>query len=538
MRFHTLIPEPVGDLVALLVRPALPAPAWTRWEWALAGGVALMALALGLSHLGAPSLWHDELVHVYVAKHIAAAGWPALPSGNLYPSSIAYNYLLALFVGIFGDAEFVVRLPSVLLGACNAVLVYVLCRDWLGRSTAIAAALLFVISPWQVAWMRQARLYEFQVTSYLLLLLTGWRYFSAAPGRALGFGVAAIGAYLVGVLTSFHSILYLGPVGVFAFILGLQEGRRDRRWAWALAACTALGLLTMLCFWLNPNPVDRAAVFQTGLGGELVDHTRADRFYYFHFLANNLSVGFFAVAVVGTLSLLLARDRRSLWVVFGFFVPVLVLTYLVGYRRFRFMFFAYPLYVMICAHGLIVLVTALRAYRRSVAHLLCAALIAVFLARLALSLLELTGDSLEAASGANTTLAIKHPQWRKAGAWVREHREDGDAVVSTTYLPAFHYAGPVDTWFPNRYTRWERQESGLEGLGSLAEFKEFLAAHPRGYFIAEASRFMLWSRHGDLVEVLRSEFEWVDTHMTKIDDASSDEDVGVWRWDFSEGGVP
>ncbi len=156
------------------------------------------------------------------------------------------------------------------------------------------------------------------------------------------------------------------------------------------------------------------------------------------------------------------------------------------------------------------------------------------LVRLSYSALELAGDCLETASGSNTTLAIKHPEWRRAGHWVRDNLQEGDAVLATTYLPALYYAGQVDNWFPNRYTRWERQESGLEGLDSLEALREFLKENPRGYFIAEASRFMFWNRHGDL----RKEYEWVDTHMTRIAEVSVDDDICVWRWDFTAGGVP
>lgn len=534
MRHFNNLNTIVQDVLRPLGGPALPAPPVARWEWGYLTAVVFVSLALGLANLGGPSLWHDELVHVHVAKHIAAFGWPALPSGNLYPSSTAYNYLLALFVGVLGDGAEVVRLPSVLLGGLNVVLVYVLCRLWLGRPAALAAAVLFATSPWQVAWARQARLYEFQVTSYLLLLYTAWRYFTGEPKTAWRFGLAAVGAYLLGILTSFHSILYLGPIGAFAFALAALEGKRDLRWAWAVAGCTILGVATILWFLLNPNPVDRAAVFDVGLGGELVDHTRADRFYYFRFFANNLSLGFFLVTVLGAFMVLLRRERRHLWVLLGFLVPVLILTYFVGYRRFRFMFFAYPFYVMISAYGLVVLWAALRAWRRSVVHTALAAITLVFLARLAFSTVELLGDSYETATGADITLAIKHPQWRMPATWVREHRKEEDAVIATTFLPVYHYAGRVDNWFPNRYTRWERQESGLEGLASLDELKAYLAAHPRGYFIAEASRFMLWNRHGDLVEVLRGDYEWVEKHMTRIEEACSD-DVWVWRWDFSDG---
>jgi 4-amino-4-deoxy-L-arabinose transferase-like glycosyltransferase len=527
----------IKELLRSIVAPAQSLDTTVaRWEWGAVAVLVVLSLALGLPNLAAPSLWHDELVHVYVAKNIAATGWPALPSGNFYPSSTAYNYLLALFVGILGDDAFSVRLPSVLLGGFNTALVYFLCRNWLGRNTALWAAFFFATSPWQVGWARQARLYEFQITSYLLMLSLAWRFFTCpAPKAAPRFGIGAMLAYVIGLLTSFHSILYLGPPGAFAIFALLRSRVLKSRWSAAIATCTVLGLLTIASFYFNPNPVDRAAVFETGIGGRLLDQLRTDRYYYFRFLGGNLSLGFFLLALLGSAVLLFRRDPKTFWVLLAFWVPVLILTYLVGYRRHRFMFFAYPVYIMIYAHGLVVLLALLREYRRSLLHGAVALLVVLFLARLAYSQVQLMGDSVEAAAGADTTLATHHPRWKGPARWVKAHRAD-ETILTTTYLPVRYYLGHVDNWFPNRYTKWEYQESGMEGLGSLEELKAFLQEHPRGYFLAESSRFDMWRYYGALVQDLGREVDWVEAHMAYIEEASS-EDVHVWRWDFEENGV-
>src|SRR5690606_33802158 len=148
----------------------------------------------------------------------------------------------------------------------------------------------------------------------------------------------------------------------------LRERTLRSRWGAAIAACTALGLATIAWFFLNPNPVDRAAVFETGIGGRLLDQLRVDRYYYFRFLSANLSFGFFLAACAGAGALLYRRDPRGFWVLLGFLVPVLILTYLVGYRRHRFMYFAYPVYIMIQAYGLTVMLGFLRHYRKSLLH--------------------------------------------------------------------------------------------------------------------------------------------------------------------------
>lgn len=528
------------NIIGLLRSIAAPAISLdtpvARWEWGAVALMVLLSLGLGLPNLAAPSLWHDELVHVFVAKSIAATGWPALPSGNFYPSSTAYNYLLALFVRILGDDAFSVRLPSVILGGLNTALVYFLCRAWLGRNAALWAAFFFATSPWQVGWARQARLYEFQITSYLLLLWCAWRYFIHPEARrAAWFGAGAIAAYVAGLLTSFHSILYLGPPGAFAIVGLFRERAVKSRYSAAIATCTLLGLLTIAFFYLNPNPVDRAAVFETGIGGRLLDQLRTDRYYYFRFLGGNLSLGFFLLALFGSAVLLLRRDPKTFWLLLAFWVPVLVLTYLVGYRRHRFMFFTYPSYIMIYAYGLVMLLGVVRMYRRSLIHGVVALLAVLFLVRLAFSQAQLLGDSVDAAGGADTTLATHHPLWKGPATWVKVHRVD-ETILTTTYLPVQYYLGHVDNWFPNRYTKWEYQESGLEGLGSLDELKVFLRENPRGYFLAESSRFVMWRHYGELAQDLGREVEWVEDNMEFIKEASS-EDVHVWRWNFEHNGA-
>ena len=528
--------QSIADLLRNIAAPSksVDTPV-ARWEWLAVAVLVFLSLSLGLPNLAGPSLWHDELVHVYVARNIADTGWPALPSGNFYPSSTAYNSLLAAFIKVLGDDAFSVRLPSVLLGGMNTALVYFLCRGWLGRSTALWAAFFFATSPWQVGWARQARLYEFQITSYLLMLGLAWRYFYSTDSKALfPLGSGAILAYVTGLLTSFHSILYLGAPGAFAILAVLRNRILKSRWSAAIVACSILGILTIASFYLNPNPVDRAAVFETGIGGRLLDQLRTDRYYYFRFLGGNLSLGFFLLALFGSAVLLYRRDPKTFWVLLAFWVPVLILTYLVGYRRHRFMFFAYPVYIMIYAHGLVVLLALLREYRRSRLHGVVAILLVLFLIRLGYSQVQLLGDSLEAAAGAHTTLATSHPQWKEPAEWVKANRTN-EAILTTTFLPVFYYLGHVDDWFPNRYTKWEYQESGMEGLGSLEELKGFLAEHPQGYFLAEYSRFAQWRHYGSLVQDLGREVDWVEAHMEYIEEASS-EDVHVWRWDFEENG--
>lgn len=503
-------------------------PPFRLWEAAVVLSAMLLSLAFGFPNLAGPCLWHDELVQVYVAKHIAAHGWPALPSGVFYPSSMAYNYLLAGVVALFGDGPVAVRSPSVVLGALNVLLTYLLVRRLAGREVAVVAALALAVSPWQVAWARQARFYPLQMTAYLLFLQGTWAAFEAkTPASAVKNAALALGAYTLGMFTSFHSALFLGTAGGYALAMGVLERRWRSRWTVAILLCGVTGVITLAALWFNPNPADRQAVFETGLGGTLIDAQRPGRFFYLQWLNNNLSTGFLLLALLGTAGLALRERRRGVFLVLAFWAPVLALTFLIGYRRERFMFFAFPLYCALFSYALVALVPWMARFRQSWRHGLAALAIFLFFCRLAVSEAHLVQDSLDTARGAPLTLAKKHPQWDKPSAYLRAHRTD-EAVLTTTYLNALYYVGHADNWFPNRYQWWEGQESGLKGLGSLDELEAFVREHPRGFFIAEYERFEKWKDHTQL-KVLAREFAWIREHMRRIDEACS-EDVALYAW--------
>lgn len=507
-----------------------PPTASARWERAGVTAAVLLSLALSSTRLDGPCLWHDELVHVFVAKHVAAHGWPALPSGAFYPSSLAYNLPLGLVSRLFGDGPVAMRFPSALLGALNVFLAWRLMRSLAGREAALVTAFALALSPWHVAWAREARMYQLQVTAYLVTLHAAWRAFESPNSTsALRPALWAVAGFVLGMLTSYHSLLFLGTVGGYAGLMLLNERRLRSRWTTALILCAALGCISLTLLLYNPNPADRGAVFQTGLGGTLVDPQRNDRLFYFHWLRNNLSTGFFALALAGT-ALLPWRERKAgLFAALAFWVPALVLTFLIGYRRERFLFFAFPFYVLLFSYALTAAVAWLKHGRQSWRHALAAALLLLFLARLSVTEFRLLQDTARAARGDALTLAKLHPEWRKPGNYVRQHRTT-ETLLTTTCLGAMYYAGDPTDWFPCQFQWWEGPESGKQGLKTLEELKAFVAQHPRGYYIAEYERFEKWAWAKDLPELGRAA-DWIHANMTRIDEACS-ADVFLYRWGF------
>ncbi|HEO70637.1 MAG TPA: hypothetical protein ENN80_05190, partial [Candidatus Hydrogenedentes bacterium] len=310
-------------------------PAVTAWEVVLVTLAVLSAVALGAANLGAPSLWHDELVHVFVARSIVETGRAALPSGHLHGSAPLFSSIVAGVVALWGDGEAAVRAPSVVFGALCVALTYVVVRPLLGRAPALAAVWLLAWSPWSVAWSREARFYAMQQMLYLAMLWAVWRMFAAeGVKRVAGFGLASLAAFVAGVFAALHSVLFLAAVGLYASALLVADRARWRRW---LAVCVVVGVLgvgTIAAYRLWLPQGDSLAIFkEAGIGAGLNDPLRAERLYYLRWLWQNLGAGYLALALVGLGWMVWREGRRGLFVALSFWGPVLVLTFLVGYRR-------------------------------------------------------------------------------------------------------------------------------------------------------------------------------------------------------------
>lgn len=503
-----------------------------RWERPFLGVVVLLSLALGFANLAKPALWHDELVHVYVAKAIGETGLPLLMSGRVFTNGALYNYLLAAVIMLFGDGEFAVRAPSVIFFAVNVFLVYRILREWIGWRAAMPAALLFALSPWSVAWARQARFYMLHQTVYLLTMYSIWRAGEADSRKdAVRWGLGACAGYGIGLLAGPQTIFFLAPAGAYAGLRWLQARSVSSRWLFIIAVCGVLGAGTLLGYYAMLPKAEHDAIFKEAQllaapRDPMADPDQSDSLYYFRFFTNNLSAGYFMLACIGLVLLPFKEGRRGLFVALCFLAPILVLNYLIGYRRHRFLFFAYPFYVAACAYAMVWLARFVKSSRRSMWRMAVSAAIVVFGVRLALSTFRLIEDTVAVAGGDDTTLANHHPQWRKPCEWVRDHR-NGAAVLCTTYLTAHYYIGHVDNWYPSRVIVWEYIESGLDGLRDLDDLQAFIAEHPRGFFVAEWRRFGNWRFY-------QEDIDWVESNMRRIDEASS-RDVTVYAWGLGVG---
>ncbi len=200
--------------------------------------IVLLAVGLRVINLSARTLWYDEAFSVLFARQ----GWQAMVDGTLIEEDdgsaadvhpLLYYQSLHYWMDVFGESVAAVRLFSVLAGVATIPVVFLLVRDWFGRRTALAAALIVAVAPFHVQYSQEARMYALLA---LVLTLATWAYWRAwQHDRAwdwVAFGV------LAGV--SMYVQQLAAPVLLALGLLPVLARRRDRVVRTGLAALLAL----------------------------------------------------------------------------------------------------------------------------------------------------------------------------------------------------------------------------------------------------------------------------------------------------------
>lgn len=137
----------------------------------------LLAFGLRVYRLGASSLWNDEGTSVTVAQR--DLGTIARDAAHdIHPP--LYYWLLHGWLRLAGTSEAGVRFLSALLGVTLVALIYALGRLLAGQRAGLVAALLAAISPFQVYYSQEARMYM------LLAVLVATMFYAALRWAAAG----------------------------------------------------------------------------------------------------------------------------------------------------------------------------------------------------------------------------------------------------------------------------------------------------------------------------------------------------------------
>lgn len=160
--------------------------------------MVIFGALLRLYCLGDQSLWIDEGYSVTAAIGMMKHLLPVMPSGSLYLGSILNTGFIALSMGLFGVSEFAARLPSVLFGVLTIILTYFFSERLSGKKVGLLTAFLVTFSVVEIAWSRQARMYQQLQFFYILSLFIFYKYVNT---KEIRFGLLTILFVVCTVLT-------------------------------------------------------------------------------------------------------------------------------------------------------------------------------------------------------------------------------------------------------------------------------------------------------------------------------------------------
>jgi hypothetical protein len=127
-----------------------------RYRWLLLVVILWLALGLRLYRLEGQSLWYDEGITVALAgRDLATITRSA--AADIHPPF--YYYVLHTWMAFVGNSPTAVRSLSALIGTALVALTYALGRRLFGSLVGLSAAFLAAISPFQVYYSQETRMY-------------------------------------------------------------------------------------------------------------------------------------------------------------------------------------------------------------------------------------------------------------------------------------------------------------------------------------------------------------------------------------------
>ena len=220
--------------------PALPGVTTEIFIFAI---IILMAVITRFYDLGARVMSHDESLHTYFS-------W-LLYRGQGYQHSPMMHgpfqfHILALAYFLFGVSDFTSRIPTALFSIAIVWMVWYW-RRYLGRTGALVAGFLLVISPYMLYYGRYVRNESFAAFSGILMLYVILRHLETGGTKYLYLFSAVLALHFVSKETAFiytaQALLFLAIYFISRVTRRPWEGRQNLFTAFIIALGIAI-LLT------------------------------------------------------------------------------------------------------------------------------------------------------------------------------------------------------------------------------------------------------------------------------------------------------
>jgi len=199
-----------------LDRTPISAFPWLTVEALIFGLILLLAVVTRFYDLGTRAMSHDESLHTYFSYQLyQGQGYQHNPMmhGPLQFHLIALSYFL------FGSSDFVARIPAATFSILGIAAIWIW-RRYLGRSGALVAALMAVISPLLLYYARYTREDSYVSLSLFVMLYSILRYFETGKPKYV---YLIAGSLIIHYLTKETSFIYTAQILIYLAIYFLAR---------------------------------------------------------------------------------------------------------------------------------------------------------------------------------------------------------------------------------------------------------------------------------------------------------------------------
>lgn len=313
--------------------------------------ILILAAFLRLFRLGYQSLWIDEINAVILAgKNI----YKIIFTGDPTPPFI---YSVNHFWQKLGNSDFMVRMPSVILGVLSIYAIYKLARTFFGVKEALFSSFLISISLYHIIYSQEAaRPYTALILFSLLSFYCLYQMFQAYQKKyAISFVIFSV----LNFYTHYFAIFVLAIEAIIAVIFILQNIFKKKE---TRSIIKQSFRFFSVMFWIFVFCLPYLYFFILATKSGLAEERAVfNPIYYKNLLCrygagNGLALFVYNLFFASGILSLARKDkiREILFLLIWLFLPFLMLSFLnlSHFFHIRYVIFTYPAYIVIVSKGI------------------------------------------------------------------------------------------------------------------------------------------------------------------------------------------